>query len=75
MTQGMLLPKSVPETTHCAKFTNRFGRKFKLDKPVEEYQVFYIGHEGQTLTNLIISYNQSQVIHSNLRLSYIMTRL
>ena len=62
MTHAMLLPKSVLETTDCAKFTNRFGRKFKLDRPVQEYQVFYIGHEGQTLTNLIISYNQVQVI-------------
>ena len=40
---------------------NRFGRLFELDRPVEEYQVFYIGHEGQTLTNLMLSYNRSQV--------------
>ena len=39
----------------------RFGRFFKLDRPVEEYQVFYIGREGQTLTNLMFSYNRSQV--------------
>ena len=40
---------------------NRFGRLFELDRSVEEYQVFYIGHEGQTLTNLMLSYNRSQV--------------
>jgi diphthamide biosynthesis protein 2 len=42
---------------HCY---SRFGRCFKLDRPVQEYHVFYIGHEGQTLTNLMISYNKSQ---------------
>ena len=49
------------QTAHCANSTNRFGRCFKLDRPVQEYHVFYIGHEGQTLTNLMISYNKSQV--------------
>ena len=39
----------------------RFGRSFKLDKPVEEYKIFYIGREGQTLNNLLISYSRNQV--------------
>jgi len=39
----------------------RFGRKFELRKPVEEYQMFYIGFEGPSLTNLILNYNRCQV--------------
>ena len=32
-----------------------------LSSPVEEYVVFYIGVEGQTLSNLILNYNRCQV--------------
>lgn len=39
----------------------RFGRKFELRKPVEKYQIFYIGFEGPSLTNLILNYNRCQV--------------
>ena len=39
----------------------RFGRSFKLDRPVQEVNIFYVGREGQTLTNLLISYSRSQV--------------
>jgi hypothetical protein len=39
----------------------RFGRSFKLDKPVTDVRMFYIGREGRTLTNLLISYSRSQV--------------
>jgi diphthamide biosynthesis protein 2 len=38
----------------------RFGRSFKLDKPVTDVRMFYIGREGRTLTNLLISYSRSQ---------------
>ena len=60
-TQSVLLPSPVLLGPHCAKFPNRFGRCFRLDRPVRDYAVFYVGHEGQTLTNLMLSYSQSQV--------------
>ena len=38
----------------------RFGWRFALAKPVEEYQVFYIGAEGPTLSNLLLNYSRCQ---------------
>ena len=40
----------------------RFGWFFALARPVEEYQVFYIGAEGPTLSNLLLNYSRSQVM-------------
>ena len=39
----------------------RSGRSFQMDRRVGEVKMFYIGREGTTLTNLLVSYSQSQV--------------
>ncbi|CAI8016030.1 2-(3-amino-3-carboxypropyl)histidine synthase subunit 2 [Geodia barretti] len=54
---GVLLPTSA---VGPANSSIRFGRSFKLDKPVTDVRMFYIGREGRTLTNLLISYSRSQ---------------
>ncbi|CAI8016031.1 2-(3-amino-3-carboxypropyl)histidine synthase subunit 2 [Geodia barretti] len=56
---GVLLPTSA---VGPANSSIRFGRSFKLDKPVTDVRMFYIGREGRTLTNLLISYSRSQVL-------------
>eukprot|EP00731_Ephydatia_muelleri_P026511 Em0018g611a len=43
----------------------RFGWFFALARPVEEYQVFYIGAEGPTLSNLLLNYSRSQFYSYN----------
>ena len=35
-----------------------FGRTFTLSKPLEDYAVYYIGSEGRTLTNLMMTFNK-----------------
>ncbi|XP_026792758.3 2-(3-amino-3-carboxypropyl)histidine synthase subunit 2 [Pangasianodon hypophthalmus] len=41
-------------------FVHKFGRQFglKQGKNVEDYRMFYIGHEGLTLTNFMMTWNR-----------------
>jgi len=39
----------------------RFGRRFSLHDAIENYEVFYIGREGPTLTNLLLNYAKCKV--------------
>lgn len=42
-----------------------YGRVFNLPegKEIHDYVIFYIGFEGLTLNNLMMSYNKCQVCH------------
>lgn len=39
----------------------KLGRCYKLSAPINDYSIFYIGHESRTLSNIIISYQSCQV--------------
>lgn len=40
---------------------SKLGRHYTLSAPIEKYNIFYIGCEGRTLSNVIISYKCCQV--------------
>lgn len=42
-------------------FFSRFGRCFDITRPLSEYKIFYIGSEGPTLTNFMLTYHNNQV--------------
>ena len=37
------------------------GREFTLTRPVQECGIFYIGYEGPTLSNMMMSFSHSKV--------------
>ena len=41
---------------------SKFGRVFNITRPITDYKIFYIGHEGPTLTNFMLSYKENEVI-------------
>ncbi|MCI4377642.1 hypothetical protein PGIGA_G00205710 [Pangasianodon gigas] len=55
-------PLKVSNNSSCQddRFVHKFGRQFglKQGKNVEDYRMFYIGHEGLTLTNFMMTWNR-----------------
>ena len=39
----------------------RFGRCFNITRPLSNYKIFYIGSEGPTLTNFMLTYHDNLV--------------
>ncbi|XP_074642007.1 2-(3-amino-3-carboxypropyl)histidine synthase subunit 2-like [Tubulanus polymorphus] len=44
---------------------DKFGRTFLIDAEIQDYSMFYIGEEGLTLSNFILSFNRSQFYSYN----------
>ena len=53
------ISKSQTDVTPLRR--GRLGRLYNLTSPLKDYQLFYIGYQGQTMTNLIMNYTQNQV--------------
>ncbi|KAI5104089.1 2-(3-amino-3-carboxypropyl)histidine synthase subunit 2 [Silurus meridionalis] len=55
-------PFKVRTNSDCQDdtFVHKFGRRFDLKpgKTMEDYKMFYIGHEGLTLTNFMMTWNR-----------------
>ncbi|XP_060787688.1 2-(3-amino-3-carboxypropyl)histidine synthase subunit 2 [Neoarius graeffei] len=55
-------PVQVSNNSNCQGdgFVHKFGRQFglKRGKNVDDYSMFYIGHEGLTLTNFMMTWNR-----------------
>lgn len=49
-----------PSTDNCDNIIDQFGRQFVLknELSMDDYSVFFIGHEGPTLTNFMMTWNQ-----------------
>ena len=41
--------------------TRKFGRIYELKYPLESYKILFIGNDGRTLYNFMISYNRNEV--------------
>lgn len=56
------LPLQVSDNSNCQddSFVHKFGRRFALKqgKNVEDYRMFYVGREGLTLTNFMMTWNR-----------------
>ncbi|XP_019849452.1 PREDICTED: diphthamide biosynthesis protein 2-like [Amphimedon queenslandica] len=46
-------------------FIKRFGRCFNVTRPLSNYKIFYIGSEGPTLTNFMLTYRDNQFYSYN----------
>ena len=49
----------VTDEESCQALT--YGRTFTLQKPIEEYSIYYIGYESLTMSNLVMNYSSCKV--------------